>query len=132
MLLPLRYRGAWLALFWTFAALIAGGSLLPAPLLPEAPPGTDKLEHFLACLALALLGVGLVSTRAIAWVALFVLAFGASLEIAQGLLAGDRIADWFDFAANAAGVLLAVWLGYRGAAGWAARFEARLLEWRRP
>ncbi|MBM5812703.1 MAG: VanZ family protein [Gammaproteobacteria bacterium] len=131
MLLPLRYRRVWLVLFWLCAALIAGGSLLPEPMLPEAPAGTDKLEHFVAYLALTLLGVGLVRRSAVGRVAMFVFAFGASLEVAQGLLAEDRIADWYDLAANAAGVTLAAWFGCRGGAGWAARFEARLLEWRR-
>lgn len=126
MLLPLRYRRAWIALYWLLVAAIAITSLLPMESLPGAPPGVDKLEHLLAYFSLAFLGIGLVPQRGLVTVVVFVLALGAGLEVAQGLLAAGRIADWIDLAANAAGVGLAAWLGRRGCAGWAARVEERI------
>ena len=106
MLVPLRYRHAWVVLFWLLVVVIATTSLLPMESLPGAPPGVDKLEHLLAYFSLAFLGIGLV--------------------VAQGLLAAGRIADWIDLAANAVGVGLAAWLGRHGCAGWVARVEERI------
>lgn len=132
MLLPLRYRRSWLLLFWLLVAAIAAGSLLPTEALPAAPPGVDKLEHFLAYLVLTFLGVGLVPERGLLRVAVFVLALGAGLEVGQGLMTASRIADWLDLAANAAAIGLATWLGHRGCAGWAARLEQQVAAWRHP
>ncbi len=126
MLVPLRYRHAWVVLFWLLVVVIATTSLLPMESLPGAPPGVDKLEHLLAYFSLAFLGIGLVSQRGLATVVVFILALGAGLEVAQGLLAAGRIADWIDLAANAVGVGLAAWLGRHGCAGWVARVEERI------
>lgn len=129
MLLPLRYRHAWVGLFWLLVVVIAITSLLPMESLPAAPPGVDKLEHLLAYFSLAFLGIGLVSERSLVTVVVFVLALGAGLEVAQGLLAAGRIADGIDLVANAAGVGLSAWLGRHGCAGWAARVEERITGW---
>jgi glycopeptide antibiotics resistance protein len=74
----------------------------------------DKFAHFGVFALLALfLSVGLkrqvsfpiLNRRALRSSALFCLIYGGLLEALQGILFEDRVSDWFDFAANALGVL---------------------------
>ncbi|MGQ0428898.1 MAG: VanZ family protein [Gammaproteobacteria bacterium] len=119
------FRRAWQGLILLLACAIAGGSLLSLPTL-EPAAGIDKLEHFAAYLALALLGSGIVE-RARLWVVMarcFV--FGVAIEALQAVGSAGRMADWTDVAANGAGILVAWWIAGGGRAGWARHVEAGL------
>lgn len=110
--------------------LILVASLVPV--LPPAPiAGFDKIEHFSAYFALALLGSGLVAPPAVPWVMARAMLLGLALEAAQALLTDTRTADWTDVAANTAGVLAAWWLVHGRRAGWAVAAEARFDRFRR-
>lgn len=89
---------------------VAMVSLMPAAYRPDVGIFSDKLEHALAYLLLALLS--LIATRQIIsprWVGLALLAYAAILEFGQ-LLTPDRTASVTDFAASAAGAITGIWI----------------------
>ena len=85
--------------------------LIPLPVPPEGfgPPESDKLMHALLFGVLALLWAWTLSARQtsrIVAVAAAVSLYGGALELLQALTP-ERSSDWRDFAADAAGALLA-------------------------
>ena len=99
---PQRWLGAW----WTMIGAVIVGSLLPALLLPDLPPGSDKLEHLLGYATLAATAVQLFGTRvAVLRAGLFLVVLGVAIEIAQGTLTTTRAMDAHDAIANTLGVL---------------------------
>ncbi len=121
-MLPLVYRGAWLAGAVLLVLGIAYGSLTSAPFV-AAVSGLDKLEHATAYLLLTLWLTGILERRRY-WVAASVsLLLGAGLELAQGALTTVRVADPGDMVANATGVGIALVLAHVALGGWAARVE---------
>lgn len=106
LLKPLRRPRLWLAL-WTLAlAIVVVVCLVPAPELPETPPGGDKIEHALAYFLLAASAVQLFATRRAliaAGIGLFVL--GVLIEFAQGAFTTTRSMDAMDALADAVGVI---------------------------
>jgi len=116
MLKPLRRARLWLGLWWCGVAAVVLCSLVPAFLLPEVPPGGDKLEHFGAYALLAAAAVQLFTARiVVARAGIGLVAMGIALEIAQGLFTTTRQMDVHDALANTLGVvaglltLLAPW-----------------------
>ena len=107
---------------------ILWSTLAPHP-LPESDmpviPGMDKVVHacmfggfyFVLALDLVLWRVGkkrairpLVPGRMAVVFALFAVAFGGGIELAQGAMGMGRGCDLWDFVADVAGVAVAVWL----------------------
>jgi len=106
MLKPLRRARLWLVLWWCGIAAVVLCSLVPAFLLPEVPPGGDKIEHFSAYALLAAAAVQLLSARiAVLRAGVGLVAMGIALEIAQGLFTTTRQMDVHDALANTLGVL---------------------------
>ena len=100
---PQRWLGAW----WTMIALVIIGSLLPALLLPDLPAGSDKVEHLLGYAILSATAVQVFATRAaLLRAALFLVALGVGIEVAQDLLTTTREMDAMDALANTCGVVL--------------------------
>jgi VanZ family protein len=103
------------------------GSMLPALLLPDLPPGSDKLEHVLGYAVLAAWAVQIFATRrALVVAGVGLVALGVAIEIAQDALTTTRMMDAADVVANSVGVLLGLatvllpmrdWLLRRGR-GW--------------
>ena len=121
----LRHLPLWLWLGRAAIAVVIMLSLLPAPALRFVPPGSDKLEHMLAYLALTLWYSQLCADRrALAWRALGLLALGGAIELGQALTP-YRTAEWGDLAANAAGVGLGFLLGLGRAGNWLERLDPR-------
>lgn len=119
------FRRAWQGLILLLVLAIGTASLLPIPSMTVAP-GVDKLEHFIAYFTLALLGSGIV-TRERLWIVMArCFAFGAAIELLQGLLTSGRMADWADILANGLGVSAAWASAGGGRAGWARHVEAWL------
>jgi len=88
-------------------AAVIVGSLLPALLLPDLPPGSDKLEHLLGYAILSATAVQLFGTRAaVLRAGMFLVALGVAIEIAQGTLTSTRSMDVNDAIANTLGVCL--------------------------
>ncbi len=103
---PLRRPLLWAGLWIGAIALVAVLSLVPVPDLPELPPGSDKIEHFLAYCALAAGAVQLCAR----WPALLgagigLVLLGVGLEHAQGALTATRVMDRWDALANTLGVI---------------------------
>ena len=107
------------------AAFIAWSSLAAAPPV-SAPSLSDKLQHFIAYLALMLLASGISAPGRLWIAALACFLLGGALEIAQGLLTETREAEWGDLAANTSGILAAWALAGGSRAGWGLRAFERL------
>lgn len=90
-------------------AVVVVGSLLPALLLPDLPEGSDKVEHLLGYAILAAMAVQVFATRRVLMLAaLFLVALGIGIEIAQDVLTTTRQMDAWDALANTCGVLLGI------------------------
>jgi VanZ family protein len=118
----LRLRKVWYVLGAGLTLLVIIASLVPARDLPRLRI-SDKLEHVLAYLALALWFGGLAAPRAYLRLSLGLLALGGGIEIAQGLMGLGRQADWYDFYADALGVALGLSLCLAGLRYWAVWLE---------
>ena len=123
-------RRAWQAAIVLLAAAIVAGGLLPLPKL-ATPGGFDKLEHFAAYCALALLGSGIVPPERLWMVMARAFALGLAVEALQALVTTTRTGEWMDVLANGAGVLVAWAIAGGGRAGWARHVDAWLLRRRR-
>ena len=124
-MLPLRYRGWWIALSAALIAYLVYGSLVPIPPLPM-PGNFDKLEHFAVYAGLAIWFTGLYPRSRYGRVVLGLLLIGGSLEIAQGLMNMGRQADVLDMAANATGVGVGLVCSLVLTGNWARRVESWL------
>ena len=88
-------------------AAVIVGSMLPALLLPDLPPGSDKLEHLLGYAILAAAAAQVFATRAaLLRAGLGLIALGVGIEIMQGAMTTSRLMDAWDAVANTLGVLL--------------------------
>jgi VanZ family protein len=123
----LLLRRVWVAAVLALAAAIAVASLAPQPMLANEAH-SDKIAHFIAYFALALLGSGIASPQTLWLTMLRCFILGAALEVAQAIGTDDRMAEWEDLAANLAGILAAWLVAARGRAGWGLRAAARLAE----
>ncbi|MGH8243397.1 MAG: hypothetical protein ACRETY_08630 [Steroidobacteraceae bacterium] len=118
-------RRLWMAATLAFAGFIVVASLWPQPVLSGAA-FSDKAGHYLAYLALALLGSGIASPGRLWLTMLHCFLLGAALEVAQSLTTHQRVAEWGDLAANVAGILTAWLIAANGRAGWGLRAAAWL------
>jgi VanZ family protein len=123
-----RHARLWYALGVLLILAVVIASLVPPRELPRVHI-SDKIEHLLAYLSLAIWFAGLVSVRHYLWLALALLALGGGIEIAQGLMGLGREADWRDFFADAKGTGLGLLLGLVGLRHWVRWLEQWL---RRP
>jgi VanZ family protein len=130
-LTPATLRRLWIAAILLLAACIVAASLAPQPLVANATL-SDKAGHYIAYLALALLGSGIVAPAGLWRSMLRCFALGAVLELAQALMTDGRVASVADLAANAAGILTAWLIAGQGRAGWGLRAAERLLRRRAP
>lgn len=104
---PLRRVRLWSALWCLAIAVVVVVSLIPAPELPDLPPGSDKGEHFLAYFALAVGAVQLFARwPALLGAGLGLVLMGIGLEYAQGALTDTRLMDRWDALANTLGVIV--------------------------
>jgi len=124
-MLPLAWRGMWIAGGVVIAGTILTLSLLPGPLI-EIYSAWDKLEHALAYLVLTLWFTGMLERRNYRWAALGSALLGMLIEWAQGGLTTTRYADALDIVANLSGIAVALAASYLALGGWAARVELLL------
>lgn len=113
----------WLATGWLTLAVVLWGTLTPEPpdFISPPVPQFDKFEHFSAFLFLNAWFIAARPKRRGRW--LIILAFillGGLIEIVQGW-SGFRDADWYDWYADSAGVLLG--------GAWPSLWLARLYRW---
>ena len=109
---PLRRGHFWLGLWLGGILGVVLVCLLPGADLPKVPV-SDKVEHALAFFALSAAAVQLFRRGwPLSLVAIGLLALGAGIEVAQGLLTTSRSMDPADFVADAIGVLAGVALAW--------------------
>ncbi|MCE6990055.1 VanZ family protein [Dyadobacter sp. CY323] len=103
-IISLLSKRPWLAWFWTLLILTA--CTWPGKDIPAAPVvGFDKIVHtglFIVWITLWILVYPQKSTLLV----IAGMAYGLGLEFYQQLLPFDRTFDWWDAAADAAGVLI--------------------------
>lgn len=103
---PFRRPWLWAGLWCAAIALVVYASLVPPDDLPDAPEGADKIEHFLAYALLAAGAVQLFARRLSLFSACVALALlGVGLEQLQDGMALGRAMDPRDALANTLGVL---------------------------
>ncbi len=104
---PFRRPRLWSASWCAAIAAVVIFSLIPAPQLPDLPPGSDKWEHFLAYVALSAFAVQLYDRwPSLLGAGLSLVMLGIGLEYAQGALTETRMMDRWDALANTLGVIL--------------------------
>lgn len=101
----------WILVGWfALVSMVVLLSLIPA----AAPPGiygADKVLHLLAFLTLAAIpAAAIADTRWVLLVALFLIAVGGGIEVAQSFVP-NRVASGFDWAMDVVGIGLGVALG---------------------
>ncbi|HET9446931.1 MAG TPA: VanZ family protein [Steroidobacteraceae bacterium] len=124
MLLALRHPRLWLVSGWIMVAVALIASIVPISELPKMGGISDKVEHVVAYLVLALWFAGIYPKSRYPMIGVALLVMGIVIEGLQGAMNLGRQADLRDVYANTigivAGLLLAsIWLG-----GWAQRVEA--------
>jgi VanZ family protein len=122
----LRYRRSWFVLGLVIALAILVVCLLPTRRLPKLEV-SDKFEHVLAFGALAFWFGSIVVRRDFGWLALLLIAFGAAIEVAQGLMDLGREADWRDLLADTIGITAGLLLALTPLGRWARWVERHLL-----
>lgn len=106
-MLPYRFpRPVRLGLYGLAAAILLVLCLAPSNTLPD--PGTgDRFEHAAAWFVLTITGYLLAPKRRLL-IPAFALAYGAAIEVLQGIVRSGRHGDPRDFVADCVGVALAV------------------------
>jgi len=104
---PFRRPWLWSGLWCVAIAAVVVFSLIPAPSLPDLPPGSDKWEHFAAYFALSAFAVQLYARwPSLLGAGLALVLMGIGLEYAQGALTDTRMMDRWDALANTLGVIV--------------------------
>ena len=97
-------------------ALVA--CLVPGHDLPASLELNDKVSHLVGHGALALYFTGLVPRRGWWKIFVFLLLFGAAIEVAQYTMHVGREGDPRDVVANSCGALLGLLVGWIGVSRW--------------
>jgi VanZ family protein len=122
-MLKLRYRNFWIVLSVVLLLGVIWGSLQTSVNVP-VKQGFDKFEHFGTYMLLAVWFTGLCARPRWWLVMVGLLGLGLSMEVAQYLMHTGRMAEGYDMAANAAGVLAGMLLAGLLTGGWAQRVES--------
>ena len=124
----LKFLKLYLALGGCYIGFIVFECLTPAPLSIPVLNQHDKAEHLLAFgLMMGWFGQLAVERRLKAGMALAFMALGGGIEVAQGLMALGRSAEWNDFFADCLGVWLGHWCSQGRGGALLAALEARLI-----
>jgi hypothetical protein len=123
---PLHFRLFWLSLGVALLAVVLYLTL-SAPGLERGFPGGDKMAHGLGFFVLMFWHAALVERRYYLWLGLFLLALGGLIELAQSWMELGRRAEWNDFWADGAGIVLAGLLSLWHRQSWLQWLEHRVL-----
>ena len=131
-MIELRYARTWRAASITLVLSVLVATLMPAIWFDSGLVRVsgwlavmDKWSHMFAFLVLTVWFAGLYRRRSYWQLALWLLAFGAMIELCQGAI-GHRSAEWLDLVADAAGILAGLGVAWVGAGGWCQRVEVWL------
>ena len=128
-MLPLRYAPYWRAVSAFLLLLVIAAAIMPAIWMwPDRVSivrwfgEIDKWAHAITFCALTIWFAGQYHPRAYWRIAAGLLAYGVLIELLQRLV-GYRSAEWFDVAADAAGILVGLAIAAAGTGGWSLRLE---------
>lgn len=128
-MLPLRYARQWWTASVVLLFLVVLVMLMPtAWMWPDRAEfvawfaDADKWVHAIIFCILAIWFAGQYRAESYWRIALGLLLFGLLTEACQRLVA-YRSADWFDLAADAAGIIVGLSVATAGAGGWSLRIE---------
>jgi len=131
-MLPLRYTGRWQVASLILLLFVLASMLMPAVWFWDDRfkviarlDGIDKWFHGIIFLLLSLWFSGLYHRRSYWKIGFGLLLFGLMIEICQRMVS-YRTAEWFDWAADAGGIVLGLVIGLAGMGGWCLRAEDRL------
>lgn len=124
-MLPLRFPRLWSAPGWLLVVGVVVGSLLPGGVVQAVMIG-DKIMHAGAYMLLMVWFAGLYRRGLYVVIAVGLSGLGIALDLLQGLTR-TRTFDWYDVAANLAGVLVGCALAFALVGGWCQHIERRLL-----
>ncbi len=119
----LRYRRFWMLCGVGIMLVVTVLCLLPSSKLPDVNV-SDKIEHIVTFVLLTFWFGSIVVRRDYFWLALALLAFGALIEVAQGLMGVGRQADLLDLRADAIGIALGLILAATPIGRWAIWLES--------
>ena len=129
-MLPLRYARQWRVASAALLLLVLALTMMPADWFwPDQPAlitwfrGADKLLHGITFIFLAVWFAGQYRTRSYWRIGLGLMAFGFLIEGCQRLVT-YRSADWFDIAADTAGIIVGLTVAMAGIGGWSLRVES--------
>lgn len=114
----LRYRRLWVGLGLVIAAAVAVVCLMPGNNLPGLGM-SDKTKHAIAFAMLAFWFGSILVRRDLLWLVLALVAFGALIEVAQGLMRWGRSAEFADLLADIGGTLVGLLLALTPLGRWA-------------
>lgn len=129
-MLPLRYMRRWHAASLMLLLVVLAAALMPAVWFWDDKrslagwfDNVDKWLHGITFVVLAVWFAGQFRRESYWRIAVGLFVFGALIEVCQRLLA-YRSAEWFDLAADAAGILVGLIIGVMWLGGWSLKFEA--------
>lgn len=128
-MLPLRFAGRWRLASLALLIVVLAATLMPAIWFWDDRlkalswiQGVDKWIHGVTFLALSLWFCGMYRRDAYWRIGVGLLAFGLFIEVCQRMVS-YRTAEWFDVAADAAGIVVGLTIGAAGIGGWCLRVE---------
>ena len=125
-MLSLRYARRWRIAGYLLLATVLAAAMVPANWFGQLGPGglphIDKWLHGITFIALALWFSGQYARHAYWRLATGLAGFGLLIEMTQRMVS-YRTADWMDFLADLAGILLGMAVALAGLGGWCQRFE---------
>ena len=131
-MLPLRYAARWRMAGLVLLAIVLLASLTPVFwLFPDRQEfaswftHVDKWLHGIAFAILAVWFAGQYRPRSYWRIAIGLLAFGVLIEACQRMVT-YRSSEWFDIAADAAGIAVGLAIALSGLGGWSLWVENRM------
>ena len=131
-MLPLRYARRWQAASILLLILVLAATLMPVvwfwPNRREFAAwfiGADKWLHGITFVFLAIWFAGQYRSRSYWRIGVGLICFGFLIEACQRLVS-YRSADWFDIAADVAGITVGLAVAMAGLGGWSLWIENRL------
>ena len=126
-MLPLRHKNRWRIAGVVLLILVLAAAMAPAIWLTQHFPtvillSLDTWLHMLTFLCLALWFSGQYQRSSYWRLAIGLTAFGALIELCQGMIS-YRLADWTDLGADVLGTGLGLAIAVAGTGGWSLRFE---------
>jgi VanZ family protein len=121
----LRLAPLWWACAVGLTVYVVAECLVPAKMVPDIHVN-DKLEHAGAFGLMTILYAGVLQRRRFPLLIVGMLLLGAGIEMAQGAMGLGRDMDFWDWVADAVGVVAGATLAYLGLDAWMLYIEQRL------